>query len=414
MKFNQRSTIVHSGNRTIVSNNENGRWLKIPRQCYDIFKWAEDNTVSLEDLLKKYDEEDKLYLSKIYDKLTQLGVLNAFNETDVSKSISLISISLTKRCNLRCLHCGISAFDEHADTDLSYAMMLETIAKVVKLNPKCICFTGGEPLLRKDFKELLEFTKSIHTGIISLMTNGVLINKDMAEYLVGKVDQVDISIDGYDEESCEKIRGKGVFGKVIRAIDYLQESGLNRITLSLTEIKRSKEVRNKFNSLCARLKVEPVIRMFAPTGRGESLRKEIVYDEQKIIPSNFNISKKDIRNVLKCFKCGAGQRAFQIEYNGSIYPCGVLTLKEEYKFGNILEIEDFGEFIDGLESSNNNGYKNFKSILPTNYSRCKDCDINIFCWDCLQEICYIGEYSQNFENMCKTRKKHLRSLIWGD
>lgn len=414
MRFNQRSSIVHSGNRTIVSNNENGRWLKIPRQCYDIFKWAEDSSISLKDILEKYDEEDKAYLNKIYDKLIQLEVLNASNEISISKYISLISISLTKRCNLKCLHCGISAFDEHAGTDLSYEKMLEVIAKVVKLAPKCICFTGGEPLLRKDFKKLLEFTKSVHTGVISLMTNAILIDKDMAQYLAGKVDQVDISIDGFDEESCAKIRGKGVFDKVLKAIEYLQESGLERITLSLTEIKRSKEVRDRFNSLCANLKVEPVIRMFAPTGRGESLRKEIVYDEQKIIPSNFDISKEDIRNTLMCFKCGAGQRAFQIEYDGSIYPCGVLTLKQKYKFGNILEVKDFENFIHNLESMNNSGYENFKSILPTNYSRCKDCDINIFCWDCLQEICYIDEYVENFENMCRSRKKHLRALIWGD
>lgn len=109
------------------------------------------------------------------------------------------------------------------------------------------------------------------------MTNALLLNENNVEEIVKNVDSVDISLDGYDEESYSKIRGKNVFNRVLDNIALLHEHGMYQISLSMVALGNDREDDRKFNELCKKLNVEPMIRRLSYTGRAkeneEYLRK---------------------------------------------------------------------------------------------------------------------------------------------
>ena len=73
------------------------------------------------------------------------------------------------------------------------------IDKIVDIEPGGIVLTGGEPLLRKDFFEIIRYLRSKYNGKVALATNATLINDDNVKLLAELIDKFDISIDGVDE-----------------------------------------------------------------------------------------------------------------------------------------------------------------------------------------------------------------------
>lgn len=111
--------------------------------------------------------------------------------------------------------------------------------------PKLV-FSGGEPMVRSDFWEILDYTRKNYKGKIDIATNATLINEANVDRLIANVNRLDISIDGIDEDSCSEIRGKGVFNKVIRSINLLKERGFDEIYLSMVISDYNKELKKVF------------------------------------------------------------------------------------------------------------------------------------------------------------------------
>lgn len=120
-----------------------------------------------------------------------------------------------------------------------------------------ITLSGGEPLLRGDFKELLKYLKNNYNGHIGISTNGTLITNSNAELLVKYADQIDISVDGVDEETCSIVRGKGVFEKVIKSIKILQDKGFSNISLSMVFSDKNEYLEPSFLELNKKLGTTP-------------------------------------------------------------------------------------------------------------------------------------------------------------
>lgn len=152
-----------------------------------------------------------------------------------------------------------------------------------------ITLSGGEPLLRKDFKELLVYLRSNYNGHIGVSTNGTLITNSNADLLVKYADQIDISIDGVDEETCSIVRGKGVFENVIRNIKVLQDKGFNNVSLSMVFSDKNEYLEPAFLELNRQLGTTPITRVFAEIGRGKD-SKNIFSDkgiDDVYIPETF-------------------------------------------------------------------------------------------------------------------------------
>ncbi|MCU9808424.1 SPASM domain-containing protein [Paraclostridium sp. AKS46] len=108
--------------------------------------------------------------------------------------------------------------------------------------------------------------------------------------------------------------------------------------------------------------------------------------------------------------CTAGEKEFFIRYNGDVYPCQYF-LREDCLIDNIINIKS----LDNLRD-NKNKYKNSSKKLVLNLldnTKCRDCNVNLFCWPCPGEIPEMIKDEVYFDKMCKEIKPILYKEIWG-
>lgn len=400
--------------KVVAFNNVYGHWIRFTKECFDYLKKAISLEMDKDQFINCFENaNDKTYVEKLLSQLDDIKVLNSPIE---KKEINSISILITERCNLFCKHCAASSKKMNEVVDISNKEMISVLEKVIECNPESIIISGGEPLVRKDFKQIISFIKNNSNISINLMTNATLIDKELAEFLANNVNDFDISMDGYDEESCALIRGQGVFDKVISGIKLLQKYGAKKIALSMVDIHHSPYEQNMFRKLCKELKVEPVIRFLSASGRA---KENLDYLETKTVRKDINPSdniaefpqKKGMEDMLKACTCTAGNRCFTIQSNGDIVPCDAFSC-ENIVIGNIQDIENLSNFVRTEEYMDNIGLGTFFDYSPYGNTICKDCPVRHFCLSCPFQVYDFIKNRGTFEQYCKTRKPYFYELIW--
>ncbi|WP_148552104.1 radical SAM/SPASM domain-containing protein [Paraclostridium bifermentans] len=410
-KLSENAKIIINRNKVILGNTHTGQWIRISQEVYKIFKLGIDNNLDLKNLKEYlYDNEDRAYIEDMYMKLCKIGVIeDKSNKKDVKNKSILFEI--TNRCNLKCTHCCIDADGAISDKkELNTSEVKSILDKLIQWNPQSITLTGGEPMLRKDFFEILKYLKKNYNGQVCLSTNGTLINEDNVEKLIEFTDQIDISIDGIDEETCSIVRGKGVFSKVISSVQLLQKSGFKKISLSMIFGKKNSHLKKEFVNLNNSLKTYPIVREFKAIGRGETNKKlfDGEKDENLILDREFITG--EFRKTFNIRSCTAGEKEFFIRYNGDIYPCQYF-LREDCIIANMMNIKS----LDSIRL-NKDKYKNSSKNLVLNLldnTRCRDCNVNLFCWPCPGEIPEMIKDEEYFDKICKEIKPILYKEIWG-
>ncbi len=137
------------------------------------------------------------------------------------RNIDYLRISITDRCNLRCIYCmpeeGIASVAH--EQILTYEEIISLAKIFASMGFKKIKLTGGEPLVRKDLVGLVRALKAI-AGIeqVTLTTNGILLQEKMAELAEAGIDAINISLDTLDAKMFEKITRRDDFHKVMAGI----------------------------------------------------------------------------------------------------------------------------------------------------------------------------------------------------
>ena len=133
--------------------------------------------------------------------------------------------NITKRCNLRCIHCYANAVSSGKDT-ISTEQAKEILKDLANYGVPVILFSGGEPLMREDLVELAKFAVELGMRAV-ISTNGTLITKQKAKELkeVG-LSYVGISIDGTEEIHDKFRRQKGAFKKAMEGVENCMAEGL--------------------------------------------------------------------------------------------------------------------------------------------------------------------------------------------
>lgn len=157
--------------------------------------------------------------------------------------------NVTRRCNLKCVHCYAHAKTTAEDNELSTAEGMQLIDDLAQFGSPVMLFSGGEPLVREDLPELAEYAvKKGMRAVIS--TNGTLITADTARMLkaIG-LSYVGISLDGM-EQINDRFRGvKGAYDMAIRGIENCTAAGI-KVGLRFTINKfNSEEIPKIFNLL---------------------------------------------------------------------------------------------------------------------------------------------------------------------
>ena len=132
-----------------------------------------------------------------------------------------VYFSLTNRCNLRCKMCNIPKDSSRAEDELTISEVKNIILQIKDIGIKHLIFSGGEPFLRKDLIEIVEFAITQKIKMVDIITNGVLFNDYIIERLIkARLNHITISLDGF-KNTNDEIRGKGVFDQAENKIDRL-------------------------------------------------------------------------------------------------------------------------------------------------------------------------------------------------
>ena len=189
--------------------------------------------------------------------------------------------NMTKRCNLRCIHCYAGAGDGKKIRELTTKEAKEMIDDLASYKVPVLLFSGGEPLLREDLPELVAYATS--KGIRAVVsTNGTLITKEKAKDLkTAGVSYVGISIDGLEEVHDSFRRVQGAFKKTMEGIENCQKEGIKvglRFTINRFNVK---EVEKIFELIKEREIPRVCFYHLVYSGRGSSLIKEDLTHKEK-------------------------------------------------------------------------------------------------------------------------------------
>jgi len=186
--------------------------------------------------------------------------------------------NFTNLCNLKCSHCyQDSAYysDSHHSRELTTAQALEVVDKVANYGVGSLSFSGGEPLIRKDFFEVASHVAK-RKLLCTVSTNGTMIDHTIAKELATSgVTGVTISLDSVSSTFHDELRGvSGAHSKALRGLEACVDIGKFKeliIAMTLTN-KNIKEIPDLIN-LASEIGASRVyVSRILPVGRGKALR----------------------------------------------------------------------------------------------------------------------------------------------
>lgn len=157
-----------------------------------------------------------------------------------SRVIDYLRLSITDRCNLRCVYCmpaeGIVPFS-HSDI-LSYEEIIRIVEIAASLGVRKVRLTGGEPLTRRDVTFLVSELKKIK-GIedLSMTTNGMLLEEYAERLSRAGLDRVNISIDTFKPERFRQITRTGDLNLVLRGLRAAEDAGLKPVKINMVPVR---------------------------------------------------------------------------------------------------------------------------------------------------------------------------------
>jgi 12,18-didecarboxysiroheme deacetylase len=316
--------------------------------------------------------------------------------------------NMTRRCNLKCVHCYAQAKDIEFENELSTEEGKALIDDLASFGSPVILFSGGEPTLRKDLPELAAYAREKGMRAV-ISTNGTLIDRDMAKKLkeVG-LSYVGISLDGI-RETNDKFRGmKGAFDAALRGLHNCQEEGI-KVGLRFTINKQN--VRD-IPAIFDLLEEEKIPRIcfyhLVYAGRGSKMVKEdlsleesrqavdlILERTRKLHEKGFPAEVLTVDNhcdgpylYMKLLKENPERAAEVFELlsmnqgNSSGIGIGCVSWDgavhadqfwRHYSFGNIRE-RPFSEIWTDMSDKLMAGLKNRKPLIQANGDRCARCN----------------------------------------
>jgi len=286
--------------------------------------------------------------------------LKAFNSIAKAKIFKkrvplAVGWALTYICNLSCHYCRRWNIKNDEITTEEARGMTD---KLHKLGLVRINFTGGEPLIRKDIGELIDYAK--FKGIcVWVNSNGTYVPKLIKN--IKKLDGIALSVEGPDFIH-DVIRKKGSFHEVLDAAEAAQQEGimvkfaatLNKHNLDYVEdlIKLAKKFNTivTFQPLEGRRLSSKEINPLMPEKElfHNSLNKIISYKKSSLYKNNVGNSLNSLKYFLdfpkvKPLECAFGRIAFRIEPDGRMGPCALLSSKKLAIDLRRISIEDIEE-----------------------------------------------------------------------
>jgi radical SAM protein with 4Fe4S-binding SPASM domain len=261
-----------------------------------------------------------------------MSLLEEMNRKATALGIPLsVHLDLTWRCNERCIHCYL---DHDGKGEMTTAEIKDVIRQLAECGTFFLSISGGEPLLRRDCFEILEYARALRLNV-KLKTNAVMIGpKEAARIKQLGIEQVQVSVYSHLAEVHDAItKLPGSFGRTIDAIRHLKANG---VKVSITNILMThnsghgKAVKQLADELGVGFVVDPTIspklngdRSIMSLGVSGKELEEVFHTEEFV--GNVDefcspVSTVD-DDVLEGYSCSAGHTLAYISPFGDVYPC---------------------------------------------------------------------------------------------
>ena len=290
-------------------------------------------------------------------KIGQLSIGQYANKMNAPHRMDLMISSMTKdghwNCNQKCVHCYAAGQNYAEQKELSTDEWKKIIDKCKKAYIPQLTFTGGEPTIRRDLVELIDYSRWFVTR---LNTNGVLLTKELCEKLYkASLDSVQITFYSSDEEEHNKLVGANNYKKTVQGIKNAISAGLPvSINTPLCTINKNyietlkyfKELGIKYVT-CSGL----IMTGNAKTEESKStqlskeelhkiLKEAKEYTDENLMELSFTspgwLEEEKIRSIgLNVPSCGACLSNMAIAPDGEVVPCQS-WLGKDAGLGNML------------------------------------------------------------------------------
>ncbi|MFD6390009.1 mycofactocin radical SAM maturase [Nocardia sp. NPDC055029] len=279
---------------------------------------------------------------------TQGGRLIDRFESGLAAPICL-TWELTYACNLSCVHC-LSSSGRRDPNELTTEQCKALIDEFERMQIFYVNIGGGEPTVRPDFWELVDYATAHHVGV-KFSTNGVRINEEVAARLAAS-DYVDvqISLDGADAAVNDAVRGPGSYDTAIRALENLHNAGFKDAKLSVVATRHNIAQLDEFKAIADRYGATLRLTRLRPSGRGADVWDELhpLPEQQRelydwLVANGEGVLTGDSFFHLSAFgsalpglnMCGAGRVVCLVDPVGDVYACP-FAIHDRFKAGNIV------------------------------------------------------------------------------
>jgi mycofactocin radical SAM maturase len=256
---------------------------------------------------------------------------------------------ITYACNLQCVHC-LSSSGTRDPRELSTAQAKAVLDELRDLQVFYINIGGGEPMIRKDFFEILEHAEANDIGV-KFSTNGTYITADNARRLASmNYLDIQISLDGVDAATNDAVRGKGSYATAIAAMNHLRDANFGQFKISVVVTRHNVDQLDAFKALADSYGAQLRITRLRPSGRGADTWDELHPTQQQqrqiydwLMKHGENVLTGDSFFHLNAFGeslpglnlCGAGRVVCLIDPIGDVYACP-FVIHDQFKAGSLL------------------------------------------------------------------------------
>jgi len=339
-------------------------------------------------------------------------------KTAAQKGIPIFGgFEITPRCNLSCRMCYVKfkgadnnySGNQYAKGELTARQWIELGRAARDAGMLVVFLTGGEPLIRADFKEIY----GAYSGMgfrLNFFTNGTLITEEFAKWLSQSPPaSVDVTLYGASGDTYLRLCGqKSAYKRTINGIELLLKYNINtriKTTIVHSNVDDYKEIEKIARDYGLVFLQSSLVHGNRTRGiediASERLSPEEMYEYNVETICEYDSSPVDIEKLRKHYKelppmfCSAGRSSFFINWRGELVPCPLFN-------------EPYGE---PLKSGFKNAWEELREEVKKipGLDECKSCEYRIFCPVCPGKL-YLetGKFDGHSDYMCGLAKEKSR------
>lgn len=257
---------------------------------------------------------------------------------------------LTYACNLACVHC-LSSSGRRDPRELSTGEAKAVLDELRELQVFYVNIGGGEPMIRRDFFELVEYSTASGIGV-KFSTNGAFVSAAAARRLAA-MDYLDvqISLDGVDAATNDPVRGAGSYDTARRAMDHLAAAGFGPFKISVVVTRHNVAQLDAFKALADGYGAQLRVTRLRPSGRGaeawhdlhptgeqqRDIYRWLLAHGEAVLTGDSFFHLNALGEPLPGLNlCGAGRVVCLIDPVGDVYACP-FVIHDQFRAGNVRD-----------------------------------------------------------------------------